>query len=60
MAMRAGIRQGDVIRQINDRDIGGLDDYEKAMATALRRKSMLLLIQRGTSGYYLTLEMGGT
>ena len=60
MAVRAGMRQGDVILQINDRDILNMDGYNKAMATALRRKNMLMLIQRGTSGYYLTLELGGT
>jgi len=59
MAHRTGIRRGDMIRQVNDEEIRSIEDYEKAMARALRRDSLLLLIQRGGYGYYLTLEMGG-
>lgn len=58
LAQKAGIRRGDLIRQVNDREISTLHDYQKAMAAALRRENVLLLIQRGAFGYYLTLEMG--
>jgi Do/DeqQ family serine protease len=60
MAQRVGIRKGDLILQVNDEEISSLQDYQKAMARALRRDSVLLLIQRGTYGYYLTLELGGS
>jgi serine protease Do len=59
MAHRTGIRRGDMIRQVNDQEIKGSQDYEKAMVRALRRDSLTLLIQRGGYGYYVTLELGG-
>ncbi len=58
LAHRSGIRRGDLIRQVNDREISTLQEYQKAMAAALRRENVLLLIQRGAFGYYLTLEIG--
>jgi serine protease Do len=58
-AQRVGIRKGDLIRQVNDREIRSMEDYEVAMAMALRRDSVTLLVQRGTYGYYVTLELGG-
>ncbi|MGQ9654605.1 MAG: Do family serine endopeptidase [Thermodesulfobacteriota bacterium] len=58
LAHRSGIRRGDLIRQVNDREVSNLQEYQKAMAAALRRENVLLLIQRGAFGYYLTLEMG--
>lgn len=59
LAHRVGIRQGDLIRQVNDKEIRSMEDYETAMAGALRRDSVTLLVQRGSYGYYLTLELGG-
>jgi serine protease Do len=59
LAYRAGLRPGDVIRRINDQEIVNPEDYGKAMPRALRRGSLLLLIQRGTHGFYLTLDLGG-
>lgn len=59
LAHRVGIREGDLIRQINDKEIGSMEDYQTAMARALRRESVTLLVQRGSYGYYLTLELGG-
>jgi serine protease Do len=59
LAHRSGIRVGDIIRQVNDLEIEALQDYQQAMTRALRRGNLLLLIQRGSRGYYLTLEIGG-
>ncbi|MEJ5375191.1 MAG: Do family serine endopeptidase [bacterium] len=59
LAHRVGIREGDLIRQVNEKEIRSLEDYQAAMARALRRESVTLLIQRGSYGYYLTLELGG-
>lgn len=59
-AYKVGIRQGDLIRQVNGTEIRSMEDYQSAMARALRRDSVTLLIQRGTYGYYLTLELGGS
>lgn len=59
LAYRVGIREGDLIRQVNEKEILSLEDYQTAMARALRRESVTLLVQRGSYGYYLTLELGG-
>ncbi|MFQ5443265.1 MAG: Do family serine endopeptidase [Nitrospinales bacterium] len=53
---RVGIEPGDVIRQINQNRISDLDDFNKAIVEAGKRDSVLLLIQRGRNGYYVTLE----
>jgi S1-C subfamily serine protease len=51
-----GIRAGDVIRQINQERIKGEKNFKMAMAQAAGRDSVLILIQRGQNGYYVTLE----
>lgn len=53
---RIGIFPGDVIRQINKQMIEELTDFRKAIIEAQKRKSILLLIQRGRYGYYVTVE----
>ncbi|MGQ9857679.1 MAG: Do family serine endopeptidase [Thermodesulfobacteriota bacterium] len=59
LARRVGIQEGDLIRQVNDTEIRSLEDYEAAMTRALRRDNVTLLVQRGSYGYYVTLELGG-
>ena len=51
-----GIRAGDVIRQINQEKIKDEKGFKVAMAQAASRDSVLILIQRGQNGYYVTLE----
>jgi serine protease Do len=58
-AHKVGIRQGDLIRQVDGTEIKSMEDYQGAMARALRRDSVTLLIQRGSYGYYLTVDLGG-
>lgn len=53
---RIGIRPGDVIRRVNKNTINSLKDFNQAMVEAGRLNSILLLVQRGRSGYYVTLE----
>lgn len=53
---RIGIRPGDVIRRINKNKVNSLKDFNQAMVEAGRLNSILLLVQRGRSGYYVTLE----
>ncbi len=53
---KIGIRSGDVIRQINQANIRDERDFNSAIVEAGKRSSILLLVQRGTGGYYVTLE----
>ena len=51
-----GMVAGDVIRQINQTTIRSEDEFNKAIMEAGKRESVLLLVQRGAYGYYVTLE----
>ena len=53
---KIGIRPGDVIRQINRTTIDHDKDFREAIVEAGSRDSVLLLVQRGRYGYYVTLE----
>jgi serine protease Do len=53
---KIGIRPGDVIRQINQERIKGEIGFKTAITHAVGRDSVLVLIQRGQNGYYVTLE----
>ncbi len=53
---RVGIQPGDVIRRVNRDNIRNRADYEKAIMEAGKLSSVVLLVQRGRSGYYVTLE----
>jgi len=53
---RTGIRAGDVIRQINRTLINAPKDFNRAILDARKHSSVVLLVQRGQAGYYVTLE----
>lgn len=53
---KIGIFPGDVVRQINKQTIEGMPDFRKAVIEAMKRSSVLFLIQRGRYGYYITVE----
>ncbi len=53
---RVGISPGDVIRQVNKNKIRNEKDFHKAVLEAGKLSSVLLLVQRGRFGYYVTLE----
>ncbi len=53
---KIGIQPGDVIRQVNQARIKNEQDFKTAMVEAAGRESVLLLVQRGQNGYYVTLE----
>jgi hypothetical protein len=54
---RIGAEPGDVIRQIDDFTIQNLEDFKKAMAKFRRKSSLVLLLQRGDQGYYITVNL---
>ena len=53
---KIGIKAGDVIRQVNQVRIKNEKDFRMAIVKAAGRDSVLILIQRGQNGYYVTLE----
>ena len=55
-ADRIGISPGDVIRQVNQDRIDTEEDYNKSIADLNNPDRILLLVQRGRQGYYVTLE----
>ena len=53
---KIGIRSGDIIRQVNQVRIKNGKDFRAAMVKAAGRDTVLVLVQRGQNGYYVTLE----
>jgi S1-C subfamily serine protease len=54
---RIGARPGDVIRQIDDAAIVNKDDFKKAIVKYRQRRSVVILLQRGDQGYYITVRL---
>jgi len=54
---QVGVKPGDVIRQIDDLKIENLEDFEKAVVKYRRKTSLVVLVQRGDQGYYITLRL---
>ena len=52
-----GARPGDVIRQIDDYQIENSEDFKKAIIKFRNKNSMVLLLQRGDQGYYITVTL---
>ena len=54
---RIGAEPGDVIRQIDDVTIQREEDFNKAIIKFRRKNSVVLLLQRGDQGYYITVNL---
>jgi len=54
---RVGAGPGDVIRQIDDFKINSIEDFKAAIVKFRRKKSVVLLLQRGHRGYYITIKL---
>ena len=54
---KIGARPGDVIRQIDDAAIENKDDFKKAIVKYRQRRSVVILLQRGDQGYYITVRL---
>lgn len=52
-----GARSGDVIRRINEVPIKNSKDFNEAIVKYRHKKSIIVLLQRGDQGYYITLEL---
>ncbi len=54
---KIGVEPGDVIRQMDDFNIETLDDFKKAMIRCRQKKTIVILIQRGEQGYYISVKL---
>jgi Do/DeqQ family serine protease len=54
---RIGVRPGDVIRQLGDESITSREDFDKAIVKHRRKTSLVILVQRGDQGYYITVQL---
>jgi S1-C subfamily serine protease len=54
---RVGARAGDVIRQVDDVGVSNTEGFNKAIVKFRTKNSLVLLIQRGEQGYYVTVSL---
>jgi S1-C subfamily serine protease len=52
---RIGLRAGDVLRQIDEAGVANQEEFRKALVKSRQKTSLVLLIQRGDQGYYVTV-----
>jgi serine protease Do len=55
-AAEAGVRRGDIIREINRRSVTDMDAYQEATAQLDPESPVLLLLERRGSGIYVALK----
>jgi len=55
-AAEAGIREGDVISQVNRKPVKDVDDFAKKIESAKGQESVLLLIQRGQMNLFAAVK----
>ena len=56
-AEEAGIRQGDIIMEMDQRPVKNIDEYSKQIRQYKKGDTILFLIKRGVSTLYLTLKI---
>ncbi len=55
----AGLRRGDIILEVNRKQISGLDEYRKAIDSIKKGDSALLLVKRDKNTVYVALKIEG-
>jgi len=55
-AFEAGIRHGDMVLQINQKDIATIEDYKKVVAKLKAKERILLLVRRKGEDLFLTIR----
>jgi serine protease Do len=58
-ADEAGLRRGDLIKEIDRQEIETAEDYQRILGKVKKGESVLLLIKRGTRTFYTTLTVEG-
>jgi serine protease Do len=56
VAYQAGLQVGDIIRQINDQRVGGVDDYENLLKRIQEKDRLVLLVERQGALYFVSLQ----
>ena len=56
---RAGLRTGDVIREVNRKPVKDVQDFERLTAELKPNASVLLLLNRGNATIFLSISPGG-
>jgi len=51
-----GVQAGDIIRQLDDQTVASVDDFKKAIIKSRQKKTLVILVQRGGQGYYITVQ----
>ncbi|MBI2486030.1 MAG: DegQ family serine endoprotease [Deltaproteobacteria bacterium] len=59
IAWDAGLRRGDIILEVNRKQIANLDEYRKAIDSTKRGESALLLVKRDKNTVYVALKIEG-
>jgi serine protease Do len=54
---RINVRPGDVIRQMDEIAINNIEDFKKAIIKYRWKESVVILLQRGGEGYYITVQL---
>ncbi|AOY60647.1 MULTISPECIES: Do family serine endopeptidase [Desulfococcus] len=52
-----GVQTGDIIRQIDEMKVENTQDFERAVIKYRNKGSVVILLQRGDRGYYITVKL---
>jgi len=55
-AARAGLQEGDVIREVNRQAVGSVEEFDRQVGRLKAKEGVLLLITRGRMTIYLTIN----
>jgi len=55
----AGLRQGDLLKEVNKADIRSVDDFNRAVSGLHNGDAVALLVRRGSNTFYVALTVGG-
>lgn len=58
LASEAGLAPGDVILEIDRNQIKDMNDFRRVLKSAMKKTPILLLIHRGRSTIYITIDLG--
>jgi serine protease Do len=56
IADQAGIRPGDVIKEVNHHPVKDMRDFDASMKKAVKGQPVLFLVKRGKQVFFVTLE----
>jgi serine protease Do len=57
-AERAGLRPGDVIREINRKPVRSVQDFDRLVSQLQPKSTVLLLLTRGNATIFLSVSPG--